>query len=254
MQVMDDQGGPALLKPEKIETDLLTGAKIADRVVLFSKSGERLDGTVTFRVNTREDLLKYLVTDLKEGLWKVQKEDEASPLPIRATRQGGAVYFEGTPGRYTLTRMEETEGTGLWDRFEVVFKNDRHYENPFADVDLQAEFTSPCGHMVKARGFYDGSGIWKLRFMPDQTGEWNYVAWFSDQPHRKIPGTFRCVPSELPGLISADETNPAWFGFRGGKHIFIRSFHVGDRFFASNWPAEKRSDFLDWAEIGRAHV
>lgn len=136
---------------------------------------------------------------------------------------------------------------GLWDRFELIFKNDRVYKNPFAEVELLAEFTSPDGRKVETWGFYDNSNTWRLRFMPDQIGKWKYVAWFTDQTKQKISGTFQCVPSDIPGLISADETNPTWFGFKGGKHVFIRSFHVGDRFFASNWSDEKRKEFLDWA-------
>lgn len=137
--------------------------------------------------------------------------------------------------------------TGLWDRFEIALKNNRHYNNPFIEVDLVAEFVAPDGRTLETWGFYDGSETWKLRFMPDQTGEWRYSAWFSDQPERKVSGTFWCSTSDIPGLISADETNPVWFGFKGGKHIFIRSFHVGDRFFASNWSSEDRAQFLDWA-------
>jgi Protein of unknown function (DUF4038) len=39
-----------------------------------------------------------------------------------------------------------------------------------------------------------------------------------------------------------------WFGFRGGRHLFVRSFHVGDRFFAANFPEADRQAFLDWAQ------
>jgi hypothetical protein len=49
-------------------------------------------------------------------------------------------------------------------------------------------------------------------------------------------------------MIGADEANPMWFGYKGGRHVLIRSFHVGDRFFAQNWPDENRETFLDWAQ------
>src|SRR5690606_28584472 len=54
--------------------------------------------------------------------------------------------------------------------------------------------------------------------------------------------------SDIPGLISRDETNPMWFGFKGGKHVLVRSFHVGDRFFADNWPETSRKEFLCWVK------
>ncbi len=81
--------------------------------------------------------------------------------------------------------------------------------------------------------------------MPDQLGTWEYRASFSDGT-KLIKGKFICVPSTIPGMLSVDENNPWWFGFKGGKHVLIRSFHVGDRFFAENWPDDKRQAFLDW--------
>src|SRR3954465_14806695 len=49
-------------------------------------------------------------------------------------------------------------------------------------------------------------------------------------------------------MISKDESNPLWFGYKGGGQPLLRSFHTGDRFFASNWPATNRTAFLDWAQ------
>src|SRR5207247_273148 len=63
-----------------------------------------------------------------------------------------------------------------------------------------------------------------------------------------VSGTFECVAGDIPGMITKDETNPLWFGFSDGGHFLIRSFHVGDRFFATNWPSASRTAFLDWAQ------
>ena len=59
---------------------------------------------------------------------------------------------------------------------------------------------------------------------------------------------FVCEPDSHPGLIGKDLENPQWFGFSGGAHFFMRSLHVGDCFFADNWPDESRHAFLDWAQ------
>ena len=136
---------------------------------------------------------------------------------------------------------------GQWDRFEVSVKSEKEYGDPYRDVTLNVTYEYPGGGKTEFRGFYDGAGTWKIRFMPDRIGTWKYTAAFSDGS-RRISGTFECAGSEIPGMISVDETNPVWFGFKGGKHVLIRSFHVGDRFFAENWPAAKRKAFLDWAQ------
>ncbi len=143
---------------------------------------------------------------------------------------------------------------GLWDRFEASVQNTKSYGDPYRDVTLNVTYTRPGGGTVSFWGFYDGGTTWKLRFMPDRTGTWSYSASFSDG-RPGASGTFDCVASDLPGLIGKNETNPMWFGYRGGHRLLLRSFHVGDRFFAANWddPAnpgdgEKRKAFLDWAQ------
>ena len=136
---------------------------------------------------------------------------------------------------------------GQWDRFEATLSNPRRYTDPFHDVTLNATYIRPDGSPVRFWGFYDGGTTWRLRFMPDQLGTWRYTAAFSDDSPG-VAGSFECTTSSLPGMISKDETNPMWFGFQGGRHVLIRCLHVGDRFFASNWPDEKRTAFLDWAQ------
>jgi hypothetical protein len=136
---------------------------------------------------------------------------------------------------------------GQWERFECAVENRAAYEDPYADVTLTVRYGRPDGAEIEFWGFYDGGTTWRLRFMPDQLGTWTYAAAFTDGSPG-IRGTFECVPSEVPGMLAADEANPIWFGFQGGAHILIRSLHAGDRFFAANFPDEQRSAFLDWAK------
>lgn len=136
---------------------------------------------------------------------------------------------------------------GRWDRFEIAVGNTKRYVDPYKDVTLNVTYTRPDKGTINFWGFYDSGEVWRMRFMPDQLGGWSYRATFSDGSPG-TSGTFTCVPSTIPGMISRDEANPQWFGFRGGKHILIRSLHVGDRFFARNWPQPERTTFLDWAQ------
>jgi hypothetical protein len=136
---------------------------------------------------------------------------------------------------------------GQWDRFETSLHASKTYEDPFRDVTLAASFTSPTGRVIRIEGFYDGDGTWRVRFMPDELGTWRYEMELGDRAAAS-GGTFECVASTIPGMLDVDAANPMWFGFRGGRHRILRSLHVGDRFFASNWPDEKRTAFLDWAD------
>jgi len=136
---------------------------------------------------------------------------------------------------------------GLWDRFEKTLTNPNSYKNPYRDVTLTVTYTGPDGSVAEFWGFYDGGSRWMIRFMPNQPGLWQYKASFSDGTPGAL-GSFYCVESNIPGMISKDESNPLWFGYKGGKHVLIRSLHVGDRFFAANWPDRDRKHFLEWAQ------
>lgn len=53
--------------------------------------------------------------------------------------------------------------------------------NPYADVELAADFTSAeTGEKVSVGGFYRGEGRYSVRFMPTVTGRWTYVTRSTD--------------------------------------------------------------------------
>ena len=168
------------------------------------------------------------------------------------TRAGCKVSAKGiilmTALQFLLVACGETEErVGIWDRFETSVTNSKSYADPYRDTELNVTYTRPDGSKLQFWGFYNGGSTWILRCMPDMPGKWKYHAVFSDgQPG--ISGSFDCIPSDLPGMISRDEVNPIWFGFSGGNHLMMRSFHVGDRFFATYWPDEKRKAFLNWIQ------
>ncbi|MGI5898549.1 MAG: DUF5060 domain-containing protein [Christensenellales bacterium] len=60
-----------------------------------------------------------------------------------------------------------------WDVAELSFEGSTE-GNPFVDVTLEGEFRYK-NRTVTAPGFYDGEGVYKLRFMPDETGEWSVI-------------------------------------------------------------------------------
>ncbi|HEY2158154.1 MAG TPA: DUF5060 domain-containing protein, partial [Isosphaeraceae bacterium] len=46
--------------------------------------------------------------------------------------------------------------------------------NPFTEVELSAH-VSQGDHAVDVTGFYDGDGVYRVRFMPDRPGPWTYL-------------------------------------------------------------------------------
>jgi heparin/heparan-sulfate lyase len=81
MQVKDIDG-PAALATEKVEDETVVGAIINDWIVLFGKSGERLDQDIVLPSVSAESFpvgseLNYIVTDLAAGIWTVERESDA---------------------------------------------------------------------------------------------------------------------------------------------------------------------------------
>jgi hypothetical protein len=113
--------------------------------------------------------------------------------------------------------------------------------DPYRDVTLEVAYGHPVAGETKFWGFYDGRQTWKIRFLPNLTGTWHYEATFSDGSPG-VSGSFHCT--SVPDLVSVNQANPIWFR-RGTAPLLIRELHVGDRFFAENWPQEKRTEFLD---------
>ncbi len=59
-----------------------------------------------------------------------------------------------------------------WDIYEIVLKGPSD-GNPHVDVQLSAEFDNGSKKIV-VPGFYDGDGVYRIRFMPDTQGKWRY--------------------------------------------------------------------------------
>jgi Domain of unknown function (DUF5060)/Domain of unknown function (DUF5605)/Protein of unknown function (DUF4038) len=67
---------------------------------------------------------------------------------------------------------EEKATVGQWGVFELTLKGPAA-GNPFLEVTLSGHFTHG-GKSVDANGFYDGDGVYRVRFMPEEQGEWTY--------------------------------------------------------------------------------
>jgi len=66
-----------------------------------------------------------------------------------------------------------------WGLFEIAFPGPAQ-GNPFLDVRISASFVLD-NVTVEASGFYDGDGIYRLRFMPEKLGRWGYTT------HSNVP-------------------------------------------------------------------
>ena len=98
-----------------------------------------------------------------------------------------------------LTQDKEESMVERWGIYELTL-NGQNTENPFIEVELTAEFKR-CdikgGRTFEPHGFYDGDGIYKIRFMPDEVGEWTYTTKSNSNELNGKTGQFTCIePSD----------------------------------------------------------
>jgi hypothetical protein len=95
--------------------------------------------------------------------------------------------------------------TAVWTKHELLFESSKVYDNPIYDVnDFRITFTTPSGREKVVRGFWDGANIWKVRFMPDETGLWSWFSECSDEDNAGLheqSGNFNCVPNSYDKAI-----------------------------------------------------
>ena len=82
-----------------------------------------------------------------------------------------------------------------WGIYETELKGPRT-GNPFTDVELSATFrcmSEDEDTSVTVPGFYDGNGVYKVRFMPRAVGEWSFSTVSNSAELDDRSGSFECT-------------------------------------------------------------
>lgn len=125
------------------------------------------------------------------------------------------VAFFPTGGRCaapaTLTAPASVE---QWGVFEAALQGPSE-GNPFVDVRFTATFTNGV-RTVEVTGFYDGEGIYRVRFMPDTQGEWHFKTHSNRWPLTGKVGTFRVTAPSKGDHGPVGVVNTYHFGYADG--------------------------------------
>jgi hypothetical protein len=147
-----------------------------------------------------------------------------------------------------------------WEVFEITFRHDAAYKDPFFDVTIDVTFTSPGGKTFKVGGFHYGSSekplikkqsppaghagrvsveyifekhdLWKARFAPGELGKWTYAWTFANADGGRAAGAseFLCVNNRAPqrhGFVRQEPANPMRWAFDDGAPYFPIGFQEG---------------------------
>jgi len=71
-----------------------------------------------------------------------------------------------------MAKRQSDKRVEQWGLCELTLKGPKE-GNPFLDVQLRAEF-SFGNRTMSVEGFYDGGGVYRIRFSPDMIGQWTY--------------------------------------------------------------------------------
>jgi Domain of unknown function (DUF5060)/Protein of unknown function (DUF4038)/Domain of unknown function (DUF5605) len=102
----------------------------------------------------------------------------------------------GTPLAHAgaISEPGNTGQVEQWGVFEFE-ANGPQSGNPFVDVTFAARFTLEHRTVVVA-GFYDGDGVYRLRFSPDTVGRWTFETTSNVRELSGKTGTFECLAAK----------------------------------------------------------
>jgi hypothetical protein len=111
---------------------------------------------------------------------------EVLRLGAASVAAGFEPLFSAVPEPSNQRQVEQ------WVVFEITLVGPAT-GNPFKDLTIRARF-SLKHRSVDVTGFYDGEGTYRIRFMPDEPGDWTYITESSAPALANKTGGFRCVP------------------------------------------------------------
>ncbi len=117
-----------------------------------------------------------------------------------------------------LTTLVYAETVERWGIFEIVLKGPES-GNPFLDVELSAMFKQG-NRFFEPDGFYDGDGVYRVRFMPDTPGVWKYVTKSNRKELNGKTGEFTCVEPSPGNHGPVGVRNTYHFGYADGTPYF----------------------------------
>jgi len=93
--------------------------------------------------------------------------------------------------------------------------------NPFTDVQVSGRFCLG-DRCIEADGFYDGGGLYRIRFMPDETGDWCYETFSNCDELNGKTGTFSCSEPTEDNHGPVGVANTYHFAYADGtRHISV---------------------------------
>jgi hypothetical protein len=124
-------------------------------------------------------------------------------------------FAEMFNGGSHMSKKDDNGTVERWARWELELKGPDG-GNPFLDNTLEAVFTMN-GENQTARGFYDGDGTYRIRFMPNRVGRWSYTVASTMMAVDGLTGSFECVEPSAGNHGPVRVANTFHFAYEDGS-------------------------------------
>ncbi len=95
---------------------------------------------------------------------------------------------------FTACTKQEIPQVEKWEVYEITLQGPKE-GNPFMEIDLNATFNMEESE-ITVPGFYDGNGIYKIRFSPENVGNWTYSTTSNSELLDGKKGKLTCVEAQ----------------------------------------------------------
>jgi hypothetical protein len=157
---------------------------------------------------------------------------EKLPTLISTSTQSGLTRLEIIPAN--------TKQLARYGTLELSLHTDLQAENPYDadEIDLRVVLQAPSGEESDVGAFwyqdYDlqthqqvGEPSWRVRFTPDEAGEWTAIAYTLNPGLRSEIYSFSVGESSKPGFMRINPNNPRYLAFDNGDSFFPIGLNMG---------------------------
>ncbi|MGB8226050.1 MAG: DUF5060 domain-containing protein [Sedimentisphaerales bacterium] len=117
-----------------------------------------------------------------------------------------------------LAVMDSNSKIEKWGFYELSLPGPSK-GNPFIDIEFSAVFKQD-DRTFEPNGFYDGNGIFKIRFMPDKEGIWTYKTKSNREELNGKEGQFECIAPSKDNHGPVRVANTFYFAYADGKPYY----------------------------------
>ncbi len=143
-----------------------------------------------------------------------------------------SAFLPADPSLLSIT-FQNNRTITLYSLVEIGIQTNLPASNPYdpQEINLRVSFTAPSGknETVGAFWYQDfnpkshqplGEPVWKVRFTPNEVGEWEAVAYAPVPGIRSNAVRFIVKPSDQPGFIRVNPNNSHYLAFDTGNFFF----------------------------------